>query len=96
MIWVLPPSAVSPATAPTIAATASRTSWATMAHAVIVYGRPSVAHFLGKGLVCLAHLGVAKMHFSVKVVGQAAVVVEPTQVGATHVAYLQLLVARRT
>lgn len=35
------------------------------------------------------------MHFAVKVVGQAAIVVQSRQIRAAHVAHLQLLVARR-
>jgi hypothetical protein len=43
----------------------------------------------------LAHIRVAHVHLSEEVVGQAAVVVEPAQVRAAHIADLQLLVPGR-
>lgn len=94
----LPPAAISPAaSAAPVPPGPSRSAVASHARAVVVHGRARAAlHLLGEGLVCLAHLRVAQVHLAVEVVGEAAVVVEPAEVGAADVADLQLLVARGT
>ena len=50
--------------------------------------RRSALELLLQRIIRLAHLRVAQMHLAIKVIGQAAVVVEPTQIGAAHVAHL--------
>lgn len=86
-------AAMAPATSP-VAPIATRPleAGAVVVHLGLLAG-PAL-HVLRERFVGLAHLRVTEVHFSVKVVGEAAVVVEAAEVGATHVADLELLVAR--
>lgn len=64
---------------------------------VVLHRRPrATPNVLGQGVVGLAHLRVAQMHLAVEMVGQAAVVIQPGEVGAADVADLELLVAGGT
>lgn len=71
----------------------SRTAAATGAVIIVHRPRPGL-HLSRERIVRLAHLRKAQVHLAVEVIGQAAVVVEPAEVGAADVAHLQLLVAR--
>ena len=43
----------------------------------------------------LAHLRVPQMHLPIEMVGQAPIIIQPAQVGTTHIADLQLLMPAR-
>ena len=67
---------------------------AAAAHLLLHGHALAASHLLGEGFVRLAHLGIPEVHLPVEMIGQAPVVVEPAEVGAAHVADLQLLVSR--
>lgn len=104
----LPASAVAAAaavaTTTTITATVASTAVSTLAklaltrtarRSVSMAGwRRTILQLLLELLVCLAHLCVSKVHLAIKVISEAAVVVESAEVGTANVANLKLLVAR--
>lgn len=73
---------------------ATRSTGAIVIHRRLLSG--ALSHLAWERLVRLTHLRVAEVHLSIKVVGQAAIVVKAAEVGTAHIANLQLLVARGT
>lgn len=63
---------------------------------MLAHWRCAALQLHSKLLGGLSHIRVSHVHLSEEVVCQSSVVIESTQVGTADIAYLQLLVARRT
>ena len=58
--------------------------------------RSSTLQLGAEFLEALAHIRISHMHLSEEVIRQSSVIIKSAEVGATHVAHLQLLVAGRS
>ena len=85
-------------TAPTVATAASPSPAAITISAVvsrIIAGWWwSAFEFFTQGVVGLSHLRITKMHLSVEVISQSAIIIQSGKIGAANITDLKFLVAR--